>query len=60
MREQLIKDAHPKGSSAYRHWLSRTWSSGPTALVIGINPNKATEAYEDGMTSFLRELLSGL
>jgi len=54
-------DARPRGRQTYRHWLSRTWdATGPVALVIGINPNTATEDQDDGMTSFLTRLLRGL
>ncbi len=53
-------DANPRGSSQYRHWLSRTWGDGPIALVIGINPNTATEDQDDGMTNFLTTLLCEL
>ena len=50
--------AKPQGMQAYRRWLSRTWDPDlPVALVIGINPNKATEAEDDGMTGFLVRLL---
>lgn len=57
----LLGDAYPRGRSLYRHWLSRTWDSRlPSALVIGINPNTATESEEDGMTRFLTRFLSGL
>jgi len=53
--------AYPTGRQAYRHWLSRTWnSSEPVALIIGINPNTATESEDDSMTNFLIELLRGL
>lgn len=58
---QITKDAYPRGSSEYRHWLSRIWSpGGAIALVIGINPNTATDKDEDGMTRFLAQLLSEL
>jgi hypothetical protein len=61
LRDNIVGDAFPKGCLPYRHWLSREWSkSRATALVIGINPNRATEAEEDGMTRFLIELLSKL
>ena len=54
-------DANPRGRAAFRHWLSRTWArSGQVALVIGINPNTATESDDDGMTRFLTRLLRGL
>lgn len=53
-------DAEPRGMSTYRHWLSRTWGEGPVALVIGINPNTATDDDDDGMTNFLTSLLRGL
>jgi hypothetical protein len=57
----IISDAEPPGDSKYRHWLSRTWNaSGPTALVIGINPNTATKSTDDMMTRFLTTLLRGL
>lgn len=58
---KVLRDAHPRGISPYRHWLSRTWASnGAVALVIGINPNTATDTDDDGMTRFLVRLLSGL
>ena len=61
MPQEIFRDAFPKGRLPYRHWLSREWSSdGATALVIGINPNDATEMKEDGMSSFLVDLLSKL
>jgi len=45
----------------YRQWLSRTWTPGlPTALVIGINPNRATESEDDAMTNFLTRMLRNL
>jgi hypothetical protein len=57
----LLMEAHPRGSAPYRQWLSRRWSTGGrTALVVGINPNKATDTKEDGMTSFLTRLLRSL
>src|ERR1051325_10714002 len=57
----IVGDAHPRGMSEYRHWLSRTWdSSGKIALVVGINPNTATESDDDGMTGFLTRLLRTL
>jgi hypothetical protein len=60
MQVGIFGDAHPRGQSKYRHWLSRSWGDGPTALVIGINPNTATESDDDGMTNFLTTLLRGL
>jgi hypothetical protein len=58
---RVTKDAYPRGASTYRHWLSRGWSpEGALALVIGINPNAATDTDEDGMTRFLIRLLSEL
>lgn len=57
----VIGDANPRGNSTHRHWLSRTWdAAGPIALVVGINPNTATESEDDGMTGFLTRLLRGL
>jgi hypothetical protein len=53
--------AYPEGLQLYRQWLSREWDPTlPVALVIGINPHKATEAQDDGMTGFLTRLLRGL
>ncbi len=61
LKPGVLGDAYPRGHSTYRHWLSRTWDSlHPIALVIGINPNTATESEEDGMTLFLTRLLKGL
>ena len=57
----MMRDAYPRGSSPYRHWLSRIWSpEGAVALVIGINPSTATESDEDGMTGFLNRLMPKL
>ena len=58
--EGIVGDAEPKGDSPRRHWLTRRWSAGPMALVIGINPSKATELRDDQTTRFLTELLRGL
>ena len=61
LKSNVIGDANPHGASKYRHWLSRVWAPNePMALVIGINPNIATEAEDDGMTSFLTRLLRPL
>lgn len=61
LKPGVIGDANPHGCEAYRHWLSRTWDSPlPVALVIGINPNTATESIDDGMTNFLTGLLRSL
>jgi hypothetical protein len=57
----VIGDAEPRGLKKYRYWLSRVWNQSlPTALVIGINPNTATEFQDDGMTSFLTRFLRQL
>lgn len=57
----ITGDAFPKGSATYRHWLSRTWNpKGRVALVVGINPNKATHDEEDAYTETLRDLLRNL
>ena len=54
-------DAYPPGIETYRHWLLRVWDEDlPMALVIGINPNKATESSDDPMTNFLTRLLKSL
>lgn len=54
-------DARPRGHDSYRQWLSRSWEpSLPVALVIGINPNRATESSDDAMTNFLTRLLRKL
>ncbi|MBC7852140.1 MAG: DUF1643 domain-containing protein [Pirellulaceae bacterium] len=54
-------DANPRGESDYRHWLARTWDPvGAVALVVGINPNTATESEDDAMTGFLTRLLRAL
>jgi len=53
-------DANPRGKSIYRHWLTRSWGDGRVALVIGINPNTATDWEDDGMTNFLTSLLRQL
>src|SRR5687768_16350222 len=61
LKDGIIGNAFPPGRSKYRHWLSRTWDAGgPMALVVGINPNEATEDTDDGMTRFLTRLLRGL
>jgi hypothetical protein len=58
---EIAGDAYPRGYSEYRHWLSRTWdANGATALVIGINPSKATDTVDDPMTGFLVRLMSSL
>ncbi|MBX3425574.1 MAG: DUF1643 domain-containing protein [Pirellulales bacterium] len=57
----IIGDAFPRGDTVHRHWLSRTWNpTGRVALVIGINPNTATEENDDGMTGFLTRHLRKL
>ena len=54
-------EAEPRGLGVYRHWLLRVWDSNlPVALVIGINPNKATEIADDAMTNFLTRMLRNL
>ncbi len=58
LQSAVIGDANPRGSSRNRHWISRRWDqSRPIAFVIGINPNTATESYNDPMTGFLTKLL---
>ncbi len=58
MAPGVTGSAQPEGMQAYRQWLSRCWDpNSPVALVIGINPNKATEVEDDGMTGFLVRLL---
>jgi hypothetical protein len=57
----IVGDASPTGRQTYRHWLSRRWdSAAPLALVIGINPNTATESEDDPTTRFLIKLLRPL
>jgi hypothetical protein len=57
----VVGRAKPSGLEPYRYWLSRTWDLGlPKALIIGMNPNKATESHDDQMTGFLTRLLRGL
>lgn len=61
LQPEIAKDAFPRGRAEYRHWLSRRWAQGgQTALVIGINPNEATDTDDDGMTRFLSRLLRNL
>lgn len=61
LKQGVTGAAEPEGLQPYRHWLSRTWDPDlPVALVIGINPHKATESQDDGMTGFLTRLLRGL
>jgi hypothetical protein len=57
----VVGQAEPRGHQPYRQWLSRIWEPDlPIALVVGINPNNATEKEDDGMTGFLVRLLRGL
>jgi hypothetical protein len=61
LQSNVIGDANPVGLEEYRHWLSRVWAPrGLMALVVGINPNSATETDDDGMSSFLTRLLRSL
>jgi hypothetical protein len=61
MSPEVVGQAEPRGHQPYRQWLSRTWEPDlPIALVIGINPNNATEKEDDGMTGFLVRLLRGV
>lgn len=61
MSPGVVGKAEPGGHQPYRQWLSRTWEPDlPIALVIGMNPNNATENEDDGMTGFLVRLLRRL
>ena len=57
----MIYDAFPRGYQPYRHWLSRIWNEElPLALLVAINPNKATDTIDDQMVTFVTRLLQGL
>jgi hypothetical protein len=57
----VVGDAAPPGRQDYRDWLSRTWNEqGGVALVIGINPNDATDSNDDQTTRLLTTLLCQL
>lgn len=61
LNKGIAGDAYPQGTATYRQWLSRTWDPDrAVALVVGINPNTATESQDDGMTRFLTRLLRGI